>query len=162
MTTATQQLHETYRREARRVRGRLRARPGEMYAALQALARRADAGRLAPQTPNRSTLRAIPGPAPHAGGLEALAEAHFDALVRERVSGPVLRYSVRQELLQCAECLGIGRFQASLVIATVQHERRHLLEPATPEPADGGIVLPLVAAGILQAAILLGAWWVLR
>jgi hypothetical protein len=45
----------------------------------------------------------------------------FARLVAGRVEGGVLRYSARAQLIATAQALGLGRFEANLVIAAVQH-----------------------------------------
>jgi hypothetical protein len=47
-------------------------------------------------------------------------ENQFVAAVESAMEGPLLRYSKRIELLTMAEKLGIGRFQANLLIAQAQ------------------------------------------
>jgi hypothetical protein len=49
------------------------------------------------------------------------AAARFAAMVRQHLDGPVLCYEDRQTLLRTAARLGIGRFDANLIIAAVQH-----------------------------------------
>jgi len=53
-----------------------------------------------------------------------LGRAAFASAVRECLDGPVLRYSLRKALLKQASRLGVGRFEANLVIAEVQHAAR--------------------------------------
>lgn len=173
MYAAAEQLQDTYRREARRVRARLRHRPGEMYAALKQLAHRIDrrrwsAGDSASRTDRASRAERIVTPVTSSRiddrSVEAMAEMRFEQLVRQHVTGPVLRYSVRQALLARAERLGVGRFEANLIIATMQHQRRHLVEQADaaqPADRDGGILLPLVVVGVLQGLIVAAAWWLI-
>jgi len=47
-------------------------------------------------------------------------EHRFIAAVESAMEGPLLRYSKRLELMNLAEKLGIGRFQANLLIAQAQ------------------------------------------
>ena len=53
--------------------------------------------------------------------MDGEAAARFAALVRQHLGGPVLCYEDRQSLLRAAAGLGIGRFDANLIIAAVQH-----------------------------------------
>ncbi len=81
----------------------------------------------------------------------------FARLVAEHLDGPVLRYSNRQALLKEAQRLGIGRFQANLIIATVQHEMVDVPEAAAEAEQ---IHLPRILALVLaiQSIILLAVW----
>ncbi len=78
----------------------------------------------------------------------------FAGLVAARLNDGTLRYSVRRRLLQHAENRGIGRFEANLIIATVQHQWRqsHVrIEPARQS------CLPLIATFvILQSLVIIG------
>jgi len=49
------------------------------------------------------------------------AAERFAGLVPQHLDGPVLCYEDRQSLLEAARRLGIGRFEANLIIAAVQH-----------------------------------------
>jgi hypothetical protein len=86
----------------------------------------------------------------------------FAAEVARRMDGPVLRYSQRQSLLASALGRGIGRFQASLIIAAVQHERgdpRFTREAAGKRPG-GWRMIGVIA--LTQLLTILGAWHVWR
>jgi hypothetical protein len=98
-----------YRRQARRLRGALANQPGRLHYKLRELARRHDSA----QAPN--TCPAAPVP--------RRAEA-FAAEVAASLDGAILRYSQRRALMATARRLGMGDFEANLVIAAVQHERR--------------------------------------
>ena len=87
----------------------------------------------------------------------------FGAMVmRTLQSHPTLplRYSQRLELLKEAARRGIGRFEANLMIASVQH-RMKCTAPRTPDapPRRFGGVLAYV---LMQTMILWGAWRVVR
>lgn len=75
------------------------------------------------------------------------------------MDGPLLRYSQRQRLLRDAEQRGIGRFEANLVIAAVQHEAG-----ATPRQRER-VALPCswipaaIAFTATQSLVALAAWW---
>ena len=93
--------------------------------------------------------------------LPAGAAQTFAALVRERMDGPVLRYSHRARLLRTAERSGIGRFEANLIIAAVQHEAGANNSTST---APGRTWMPgaLVAVAATQSLIAVAVWWVVR
>jgi hypothetical protein len=93
--------------------------------------------------------------------LPAGAAQTFAALVRERMEGPVLRYSHRARLLRAAEQSGIGRFEANLIIAAVQHEAG-ANRPATKTRDAGHAWMPtaLVAVATTQSLIAIAVWWV--
>ena len=79
------------------------------------------------------------------------------------MDGPVLRHAQRRALLAIAARLGIARFEANLIIAAVQHERRTEpgRRPATSAPAAASGILrvaPAVLGVALQALIVWGAW----
>jgi len=98
----------------------------------------------------------------------------FAERVEAGLDGPVLRYTTRRKLIAEARRLGIGDFEANLLIAAVQHERRGTAVPsprrgtAVPSPvtreaspAQGlayfGSVLVIV---LVEAALAIGAWHV--
>jgi hypothetical protein len=78
-------------------------------------------------------LRQLADAQDRAGGMSAVAgvgishrgkdaAVHvFAQIVEANLCGPLLSYSARQRLLAEAERLGIGRFDANLIIASVQH-----------------------------------------
>jgi hypothetical protein len=77
------------------------------------------------------------------------------------MDGPVLRYSRRTDLIRTAERSGIGRFEANLIIAAVQHEagERVVVEGIRSSRRTFPSWLPLALAAIAtQVAILLGVW----
>jgi len=77
------------------------------------------------------------------------------------MDGPVLRYSHRTALIHAAERSGIGRFEANLIIAAIQHEagERAVVEETRPSRRSFPSWLPVsIAAIATQVAILLGVW----
>jgi hypothetical protein len=79
----------------------------------------------------------------------------FGAVVARHARDPVLRYSTRLNLLRLAQKLGIGRFDANLIIAVAQH-RAEKCAPLTPVKSSWWIT-PLAIA-ITQGAIIFSAW----
>ncbi len=87
----------------------------------------------------------------------------FTFYVRQNLEAPILRYSQRLKLLKQAQRMGVGRFEANLVIARVLHEQGIGQEiEYGPDQPKGGWMAPLLTFIIVQAAILGGAWWMLR
>ena len=88
----------------------------------------------------------------------------FAAEVEAALEGPVLRYSQRRRLLKAAARAGVGRFEANLIIAAVQHRRRAEGTGArvvAAETGGGGRDVGLWCAGlvaVVQATIAWGAW----
>jgi len=141
--------HADYRRRARRIRSVFRAQPGARMLALRELAQSADASR------DRAATVAAQNPIVP---LPAGAAQTFAGLVRERMDGPVLRYSHRTRLLRTAERGGIGRFEANLIIAAVQHETG--ANRPTIEARDRGHAwMPrALAIAITQSIIAMAVW----
>ena len=145
--------HAEYRRHARRIRSVFRAQPGARMRALRELARSADASR------DPAATAAVANPIVP---LRAGAAQTFAALVRERMDGTMLRYSHRTRLLRAAEQSGIGRFEANLIIAAVQHEAgANRPVGATCDASHAWTRGPLIAVAATQSLIAFAVWWVL-
>ena len=84
----------------------------------------------------------------------------FAKEVERRLEGPILRHAQRRALLAAAHRMGIGRFEANLVIAAVQHRRVTEAPPRTIPAAPGRVVhlAPLALVLAVQALIGWGAW----
>jgi hypothetical protein len=101
-------------------------------------------------------------PKPHLHGSPAHRfAAQVEDMLRASGDSP-LRYSQRLELIQRAAALGIGRFEANLQIASVQHRMRvapaaHLQTPQRRLRFAG-----VVGFAILQTMISYGAWRMLN
>jgi hypothetical protein len=71
----------------------------------------------------------------------------------------VLRYERRQELLRAASHLGINRFDASLLIASIQHRRHASDAPDDPASSpDGSSRVAMFAALTVQGLIVMAAF----
>jgi hypothetical protein len=83
--------------------------------------------------------------------------------VRQRLDGRILRYTCREELLGLAEELGIGRFEANLLIAGAQHQAgAATTNPLAPRRRRGVSMIAMASAVLaLQAVLLLGLWLIL-
>ena len=145
-----------YCRQARRLRGTLGHQPARMHRKLREL-----------------SVRPAPVDVPYDGAAVACesrpiaskAQA-FAEQVAAGLDGPVLRYATRRTLLRDAGRTGIGTFEANLIIAAVQHERRSACVP-TQAPQEPARARGLIGFGTLlvifavEAAVALGAWRVL-
>jgi hypothetical protein len=129
-----------YRRRARRLRHELRGDPVRLH----------------------QSLRAMVGPA-----MEPVARvtvspaAAFGELVEKALDGPVLRYTQRIRLLKTAGRLGIGRFEANLLIAAALHRFRHL-PPTMPVGRKYRFPALILSMALLESALVLAAWWLVR
>ncbi len=166
---------DEYRRRARRLRATFAGDSAKLQAALRELAARRNAaatatggaacegGDGAPFVDPIDSAGGYEGPAsPVAGGAARL----FAARIASSFDGTTLRYSRRRVLLREAADLGIGRFEATLLIAAVQH--RHLASrPARPPRARASAgrrpLIPYrlaLTACALQAGIGSAVWWI--
>ena len=144
-----------YCRQARRLRGTLAHQPVRMHRKLREL-----------------SVRPVPIAVPDGAAVarESRPIASKAQAFAERVAagldGPVLRYATRRTLLRDAGRMGIGTFEANLIIAAVQHERRSACVP-TQAPQEPARARGLISFGSLlvifavEAAVALGAWRVL-
>jgi len=92
---------------------------------------------------------------PDVGAFAQLAAMEFE--------GSILRYSRRLALLKMAEQMKIGRFEANLIIALIQHrlstgETGPTAQEAATTPPRFGRFLPLATFLLLQTAIIWGIW----
>jgi hypothetical protein len=67
--------------------------------------------------------------------LDSSTEREFLSAVSDAMEGSLIRYSKRLELMAKAERMGIGRFQANLLIAQAQQGTGHADEILVREPA---------------------------
>jgi hypothetical protein len=85
----------------------------------------------------------------------------FADLVAAKLVGTVLPFSHRESLLQAAAERGISRFEANLIIATVQHNfgigRKRITENYRPFRFP----ITLAAFLIVQGAIVAAVWYLL-
>jgi hypothetical protein len=139
-----------YRSQARRIRARLADRPRAMHQALRALNQQAE------PRPAARVSRAVADVAAPIGAQEQFLQLVFDHL-----DGSLLRYSVRTRLIRQAERMGIGRFDANLLIATAQHRRRKMVPTAEATDAGPRRWAVVASAVAVQGAILVSAWWLI-
>jgi hypothetical protein len=147
---------DAYRRQARRLRCRYAGHPGRLQHSLKRLA--------TGDTPSSPTGPALAPqatqPPPYPASAQTGAARRFaDYLSAQATGTSVLRYSQRLELLRAARRLGVGRFEANLLIAAVLERRRS----RTAEPVDAGglpVAAQLATFLLVQGALLFGTWWV--
>jgi len=149
MTAAAPVLDSAaYRRQARRLRHVFRHKPVDQYLSLKQLSERRDATYQQHSRPQgwRAVTRNASG--------------QFADDVARQIEGKVLPYSKRLELLSAAEESGIGRFQANLIIAAVQHQtgRSEDVASASDAPATRLPLAPLLVFISVQAVIMLSLW----
>jgi hypothetical protein len=141
MSVAGLETRHRYRREARRLRSRLTGKPDELYGSLRQLSERYD--RLY-SPPTRIPRTPIEG---------------FADLVTREVRAGLLPYSNRLGLLATAGQLGIGRFEANLIIASVQHRYAASGErPFSEDRRSSGRFVNLLVFLLAQTTIVLLAW----
>lgn len=151
-----------YRRHARRLRKLYALEPAALQHRLKDLAIWHDAH--APtRSPELHPTRTAATLAVQKTTFE-IASAKFASLVEQRIGLGVLRYSDRTRLMSDARRLGIGRFYANLVIATLQHNAD--VEPIPHEDASRsrmpGRLIQIGLAVMIQATILLAILHVIR
>jgi hypothetical protein len=147
---------DEYRRAARRLRCRYAGRPDRLQRSLKTLA-----SRTVPAPANRAADRAVVLP-PQVRPTTGPAATFAEHLACEIPTNGVLTYSARLALLRDARRLGVGRFEANLLIAAMleRQRRRQPVEPEIDRPVSGTMVLSHVAMFLLvQGAIAFGAWW---
>ncbi len=81
-------------------------------------------------------------------------------MVRETMEKSPMRYSQRLEILKAASAMGLGRFEANLILA-IEQNRQKPLDFDEPSRNWSGIFTFLCVA-LLQSIILIGAWWILH
>lgn len=151
-----------YRRHARRLRKLYALEPAALQHRLKDLAAWYDI-----HTPRQSheshLVRTAPALAVEKTTFE-IASAKFASLVEQRIGQGVLRYSDRARLMVDARRLGLGRFYANLVIATLQHNAD--LDPIPHDETSSSRTprraIRIGFALLIQAAILLAVWRVMH
>ena len=86
----------------------------------------------------------------------------FAAEIERAVEGAVLRYSRRMELLRRARWLGIGRFEANLIIATVLHRRGDVAAVEESASAGSGWGSAVLLFAGIQFVIAGVVWWLMQ
>ena len=82
----------------------------------------------------------------------------FARAVGDRLDGGVLRWDDRRDLIARARRLGIDRFEANLIIASVQHNAPTV---STPDDSASSWTHSVAIFAIVQSIIVIAAWWVI-
>jgi len=138
---------DQYRRRARRLRHTLRNHPSRLQRSL---------ARLASEIDDRPTL-----PSKSSSVLPtSLPARRFEIIVNEAMQKGPMRYSQRLAMLKMAGAMGLGRFEANLILAIEQNRQfpANLDEPSQ----NWSALLTFVCVALLQSLILVGAWWICR
>jgi hypothetical protein len=137
-----------YVRQARRLRARLSARPGELHSRIARLTTKPPAvscvaAEVVDDLPRGYRTRPVtavvtdttPCSLPAARVLNATPEAAntLATEVERSIESGLLRFSARAAILKHAEQLGVSRFDANLIIASVLHA--HATKPTHAKPA---------------------------
>ena len=158
---ATANPTDIYRRRARRLRHVYARDPIRLQRSLSQLARSSD--RRATAARGLAPASAVWSANPRATeGRDASAAQTFAGVVAERTTGPVLPYSDREHLLRRASRMGIGRFEANLIIAAVQHRAAREQPEQVIQATASGARAPVLflTAAVVQAAIVAGVRWI--
>ena len=93
-------------------------------------------------------------------GPRSSAARDFADLVAAKLVGTVLPFSEREALVRTAAFRGINRFEANLIIATVQHTFG-IGQKRVPENYRPLRIPPALAAFLLLQGAILAAFWFL-
>jgi hypothetical protein len=145
LDTDFEDAQSDYRRCARRLRAVHADKPECLQPALLQLAQAMNATR---QSVSRSRL-------------DSPAQVFADKIASQLQDG-MLRYSQRAALLEESDALGIGPFEANLIIALVQHRARPALDGRTPLPdaptRHRRAAITFITVALIQSAICAGYW----
>ena len=138
---------DQYRRRARRLRHTLRNHPSRLQRSLARLASEIDDR----PTPAAKSASALP---------TSLQARRFEIMVRDAMQKGPMRYSQRLAMLKMAGAIGLGRFEANLILAIEQNRQF----PANVDEPSRNWKSPLtfVSVALIQSLILVGAWWIYR
>jgi hypothetical protein len=91
--------------------------------------------------------------------MRAARTSHFESIVKSALTSAPLRYSRRIALLKAGEALGLGRFEANLILAIEQNK----LHPVSFDPPRRSWfpTAALLTAGVIQSGLIAAAWWVM-
>src|SRR4051812_4524231 len=135
---------DQYRRRARRLRHTLRHHPSRLHRSLAKLACEMDDR---PTAVAQSSILPTSAPA-----------RKFEMMVREQTEKGPMRYSQRLTILKNAAAMGLGRFEANLILA-IEQNRRFPTSIERPR-RDWTFACALASFVMLQSLILSAAWWI--
>ncbi|HEV8379331.1 MAG TPA: hypothetical protein VGP99_10815 [Tepidisphaeraceae bacterium] len=138
---------DQYRRRARRLRHTLRNHPSRLQRSLARLASEMDDSP-ADVTKTPSVL------------ATSLAARRFEMMVREAMEKGPMRYSQRLAMLKTAAAMGLGRFEANLILA-IEQNRQFPSNIEEPSRERGGF-FTIVCVALVQSLIFLGALCIYR
>jgi hypothetical protein len=143
-----------YVRAARRIRARGGRDLGKVHAALRRPIAPASARIL------ESPTRRIDWPQSPILGHRGAAARQFAGRVSGRLVGGLLPWTHRRALLAEAASLGIGRFDANLIIAAVQHASPAIAPAPSPKPRARKLIVPVTPIAFLavQLVIIVAVW----
>lgn len=141
---------QTYRREARRLRWHYADRPLELYNSLRQLSAQHDQQYVASEDLLAASVTK--------SGQTTRGSRQFAQMVASQIESGLLNFSDRQRLLSLAETMGIGRFQANLIIAAVQHQTGAPISDLAPSPVKqfrwiGAVAAVLAVQGLIVACV---------
>lgn len=137
-------------RQARKLRATYAKKPAEMHRRLSRL--------------TLAETKTSPDASVADDSFDCSGERAYRRLVERTIredASVILRFSQRLELLKEAARRGIGRFQANLIIASVEHELRTDGNRAAPIKSTS-MISAWVLFATLQSAILTGFWRLVR
>ncbi len=84
----------------------------------------------------------------------------FQLMAREAMDNGPMRYSQRLEMLKTASAMGLGRFEANLILAIEQNRQKPIQFAASSRNWIG--IVTFLTVALLQSLILAGVWWIVR
>jgi hypothetical protein len=148
-----------YVRAARRIRARGGRDLGKVHAALRGGNAPASTQILSPP-PRGAPPRGIDWAQSPILGHRGAAARQFAGRVDRRLVGGLLPWSDRRTLIREAASLGIGRFDANLIIAAVQHASAAAEHSPSPQPRARKHFIPVapIAFLVVQLVIIVAVW----
>lgn len=140
------------------MRGRLHHDPRRLHRSLCDLSRRCDAQVRVKPTPLQEQSN-LPQWLFASTRAARPAVEWFAEQVAGELDGGMIRYSQRLSLLRAAADAGIGRFEANLIIAAIQHRSKDCpITDQSPRKYNWENAITFIA---VQLIILTGTWWFL-
>ena len=141
---ALEEPSDQYRRRARRLRHTLRNQPSHLQRSL---------ARLASEMDDRPTVSEKSSILP-----TSLPAQKFEILVRQAIQKGPMRYSQRLEMLKTAAAMGLGRFEANLILAIEQNRQFPTKFEAPARDWSSACAFGCIL--MLQSLIVGAAWWI--
>ena len=141
---AIEEPSDQYRRRARRLRHTLREHPSPLQRALSRLSSEMDEK---PVSGQRASILPTSIPA-----------RKFETMVREAMQNGPMRYSQRLSMLKTAAAMGLGRFEANLILAIEQNRQFPSMIQTTAR--NWTVTCALASVVLVQSLIITAAWWI--